>query len=192
VDDGGARLIVLLLRDPHLLEGGEGSEDGASDPDRVLPLGRSDDLDLHGGGSQGRDLLLHSVGDSGEHGGTTREHSVGVEVLSDIDVALHDGVVGCLVDTGRLHADEGGLEEGLGASESLVADRDHLAVGKFVRLLQGGAGGRSLHLLFEVKRHIAQLLLDVSDNFPLGRGGETVSPLSQDLHQVVYKITTNL
>ena len=33
VDDGGTRLIVLLLGDPHLLEGGEGSQDGASDPD---------------------------------------------------------------------------------------------------------------------------------------------------------------
>jgi len=48
VDDGGAALIVLLLGDPHLLEGGEGSEDGASDPDGVLPLRRGDDLDLHG------------------------------------------------------------------------------------------------------------------------------------------------
>merc|ERR1712060_642747 len=39
VDDGGAALVVLLLGDPHLLEGGEGSQDGASDPDGVLPLG---------------------------------------------------------------------------------------------------------------------------------------------------------
>ena len=48
VHDGGAGLIVLLLGDPHLLEGGEGSQDGASDPDGVLPLWGSDDLDLHG------------------------------------------------------------------------------------------------------------------------------------------------
>merc|ERR1711962_1458012 len=31
-------LIVLLLGDPHLLEGGEGGKNGSSDPDRVLPL----------------------------------------------------------------------------------------------------------------------------------------------------------
>merc|ERR1712110_1179388 len=55
VDDGGAALVVLLLGDPHLLEG------GASDPDGVLPLWGSDDLDLDGGGSQGGDLLLHAV-----------------------------------------------------------------------------------------------------------------------------------
>merc|ERR1712032_507507 len=57
VDDSRARLIVLLLGDPHLLEGGEGSQDGASDPDGVLPLWGSDDLDLDGGGSQGGDLF---------------------------------------------------------------------------------------------------------------------------------------
>merc|ERR1719220_2222435 len=38
VDDSGAGLVVLLLGDPHLLEGGEGSQDGASDPDGVFPL----------------------------------------------------------------------------------------------------------------------------------------------------------
>merc|ERR1711931_529412 len=39
VNDTGAGLVELLLGDPHLLEGGEGSQDGASDPDGVLPLG---------------------------------------------------------------------------------------------------------------------------------------------------------
>ena len=44
-------LIVLLLGDPHLLEGGEGGKDRPSDPDGVFALGGCDDLDLHGGGS---------------------------------------------------------------------------------------------------------------------------------------------
>ena len=39
VDNGRARLVVLLLGDPHLLEGREGGEDGAADPDGVLALG---------------------------------------------------------------------------------------------------------------------------------------------------------
>ena len=38
VDDGGAALVVLLLGDPHLLEGGEGGQDGSSDPDGVPPI----------------------------------------------------------------------------------------------------------------------------------------------------------
>merc|ERR1712243_263653 len=111
VDDGGAALVVLLLGDQHLLEGGEGSQDGASDPDRVLPLRESDDLDLDGGGSKGSDLLLHPVGDTRVHGGASRHDGVGVQVLPDVNIALHDGVVGGLVDTTGLHAKEGRLEE---------------------------------------------------------------------------------
>ena len=48
VDDGRTTLVVLLLGDPHLLEGGQGRQDGASNPDRVLALWWSNDLDLHG------------------------------------------------------------------------------------------------------------------------------------------------
>merc|ERR1712210_403974 len=66
-------------------------------------------------GGQGSDLLLHSVGDTGVHGGASGEDSVGVQVLPDIDVALHDGVVGGLVNAAGLHTQEAGLEEGLGA-----------------------------------------------------------------------------
>ena len=44
VDNGGACLVVLLLADPHLLEGGQGSQDGATDPDGVFPLWGSNDL----------------------------------------------------------------------------------------------------------------------------------------------------
>ena len=83
MDDAGARFVVFLLGDPHLLEGGEGSQDGASDPDGVLSLGRSDDLDLHGGRSQGGDLLLHTIGDTGVHGGATGKDRVGVKILKD-------------------------------------------------------------------------------------------------------------
>merc|ERR1712240_203835 len=89
VDNGGTALVILLLGDPHLLEGGEGGQDGATDPDRVLPLGGSDDLDLDGGGSQGGDLLLHTVSDTGVHGGAAGHDSVGVQVLTDVNVALH-------------------------------------------------------------------------------------------------------
>ena len=189
VDDGWAGLIVLLLGDPHLLEGGERSQDGASDPYRVFPLGRSDDLDLHGGRGQGSDLLLHSVGDARVHGAASREHSVGIEVLTDVHVALHDGVVGGLVDTSRLHSQEAGLEEGLGAPEPLVSNGDHLAVRELVALLEAGAGGSSAHLLLEVQSDVAELLLDVTDDLALGSGGEGVPTLGEDLHEVVGQVT---
>merc|ERR1719376_1234374 len=72
VDNAGTSLVELLLGDPHFLEGGEGSQDGATDPDGVFPLGRSD----------AGDLLLHTIGDTGVHGGATGEDGVGVEILT--------------------------------------------------------------------------------------------------------------
>ena len=60
-------------------------------------------------------------------------HGVGVQVLTDVNVALHDGVVAGLVDAGRTpFPGMTGLEQGLGAPESLVADGDHLTVGELV------------------------------------------------------------
>jgi hypothetical protein len=38
VDDAGSGLVVLLLRDPHLLERRQRREDRAADPHRVLAL----------------------------------------------------------------------------------------------------------------------------------------------------------
>merc|ERR1711920_868140 len=191
VYNGGAALVVLLLGDPHLLEGGEGSQDGSSDPDGVLPLGGSDDLDLDGGGSKGGDLLLHPVSNTRVHGGASRHDGVGVQVLPDVNIALHDGVVGGLVDATGLHAKEGRLEESLGAPEPLVANGDDLAIGKLIGLLKGGGGSSGGHLLLEVKGNIAELLLDVTDNLPLGSGGEGVATLSQDLHEVVGQLTAS-
>merc|ERR1719471_1071838 len=109
VHNGWTTLIILLLRDPHLLEGGQGGQDGATDPYRVLPLRRSNDLDLDGGGSQGCDLLLHSVSNTWVHGGATGHDSVGVQVLSDVNITLHDRVVGSFMDTTGLHSKEGRL-----------------------------------------------------------------------------------
>jgi hypothetical protein len=191
VDNGRARLIVLLLGDPHLLECRKGSQDGSSNPNRVLALGGSNDLDLHGGGSKGSDLLLHAVSDAAEHGGSSRENDVAVKVLTDIDVALHDGVVGGLVDTSRLKTDEGRLEENLGAAEALVADGDDLSVGELVGLLDGGGLSGGLHLLLEVEGNVAELLLDVANDLTLGSSGEGVATLGEDLHHVVGEIAAS-
>merc|ERR1719317_233194 len=191
VDNGWARFVVFLFADPHLLEGGEGSQDGSSNPYGVFPFWWSDDLDLHGGWGEGGDLLLHTVSDTGEHGRTSGQDGVGVQVLTDIDIALHDGVVGGLVDTSRFHTDEGGLEEGLGASESLVANGDDLSVGQFVGFLQARAAGSGLHFLFEVEGDVGEFLLDVTDDFTFGGGGERVATFGQDFHHVVCEVTSS-
>lgn len=93
------------------------------------------------------------------------------------------------MDAAALEAEDRGLEEGLGGAEALVADRDDLAIGKLVRLLEARALGRRLDLLLKVKGDVAELLLDVTDDFALGRGGEGVAALGEDLHQVVGQVT---
>lgn len=97
----------------------------------------------------------------------TGEDGVGVQVLPDVDVALHDGVEGGLVDSSGLHTHKRGLEESLGSTEALVADGDDLAVGKLVRLLGGRRAGSGGHLLLEVQGDVAQLFLDVANDFSL-------------------------
>ena len=87
---------------------------------------------------------------------------VGVQVLPDVNVALHDGVVGGLVDAAGLHSQEAGLEEGL----------------------------RHLNLL-EVEGDVAQLLLDLTDNLLISDVGEGVAPLGEDLHQAVGELTAS-
>ena len=191
MDNAGARFVVFLFGDPHLLEGGERSKDGTSDPDRVLPLGRSNDLDLHGGRSKSSDLLLHPVSDTGVHGGSSGEDGVGVQILPDVDIALHDGVVGVLVNSGDLKTDEGGLEESFRSPEPLVTNSDDLSVRELVRLFERAGAGSGLHLLLEVESDVAEFLLDVSDDFPLGGSGEGVTSLGEDLGEVVSQITSS-
>merc|ERR1712088_1195042 len=191
VDNGWAALIVFLLGDPHLLEGGEGRQDGSSDPDGVFPFWGSNDLDLNGGWGKSGDLLLHTISNTGVHGGATGHDGVGVQVLPDVNIALHDGVVGGLMDTAGFHSEEGRLEEGFGGTEPLVANGDDLTIGKLIGLLEGGGGGSGGHLLLEVKGDIAELFLDVTDNLALSGSGERVTTLSEDLHEVVGELTAS-
>merc|ERR1719228_680077 len=134
-------------------------------------------------------ISLHTVSNTGVHGGASGHDGVGVQVLPDVNITLHDRVVGGLMESTGLHSEEGRLEESLGAPEPLVADGDDLTVGQLIGLLQGGGGSSSGHLLLEVQGNIAELLLDVTDNLTLSSGGEGVATLSEDLHQVVGELT---
>merc|ERR1719309_1070484 len=134
VDNAGAGLVVLVLGDPHGLEGGQRGQDGTTDPDGVLPLGRSNDLDLQGRRSQLCDFLLHAVSNTRVHGGTTGHDNVGEQVLPDVNVAPHDGAVDGLLNTSSFHTKEGRLENGFGTAEALITDGNDLTVGKLVGL----------------------------------------------------------
>merc|ERR1711983_579807 len=191
VDNGWAAFVVFLLGDPHLLEGGEGSQDGSSDPYGVFSFWWSNDLDLDGGWSQGSDFLLHSVSNTWVHGGASGHDGVGVQVLTDVNIALHDGVVGGLMDTAGFHSQEGWLEEGFWGTETFVANGDNLSIGQFIGFFQGSGSSSSCHFLFEVKSNIAELFLDVTDDFTFSGGGERVTSLGEDLHEVVGKLTSS-
>jgi hypothetical protein len=121
----------------------------------------------------------------------TYHDNVAVEILSDIDITLHDGVEGGDVDATALKTQDRRLEQSLRSTESLVANGDDLTVGKLVGLLEAGALGGGLDLLLKVEGDVAELLLDVTDDFSLGGGGESVTALSKNLHEVVGKITAS-
>jgi hypothetical protein len=132
VDNGWSRFVILFLGDPHLLEGRERSQDRSSNPYRVFSLRWSNDLDFHGGWSQSSQLLLHSVSNSREHSRSSREHNISVEILSDINITLHDGVVSGFVNTSRFHTSDCWVVESFGESESFVTYCYDLSVGYFV------------------------------------------------------------
>merc|ERR1719205_178265 len=142
-------------------------------------------------GARAGDLLLHTISNTRGHGGAAGHDGVSVQVLPDVNIALHDGVVGGLVDSAGFHSQEGRLEEGLGGTETLVTDGDDLTVGKLIGLLEGGGGSGGGHLLLEVKGNIAKLLLDVTDNLALSGGGERITTLGEDLHEVVGQLTSS-
>merc|ERR1711935_509860 len=95
------------------------------------------------------------------------------------------------MDAAGFHSEERRLEESFWATETLISNGDDLAVGKLIRLFQGGGGSSSGHLLLKVKSNIAELLLDVTDNLALSSGGKGVATLSEDLHQVVGELTAS-
>merc|ERR1712025_705439 len=126
----------------------------------------------------------------GVHGRTSGKDGVGVQILSDINVALHDGVEAALVDADDLHAQEDWAEHDIGGTETLVANSHNLSIGQLVGFLDGGGGGGGGHLLLEVESDVAELLLDVADNLALGGGHHRVSSLGHDLHEVVGQVAS--
>ena len=90
VDDTRARFIVFLLRAPQILEGAEGCENRSTNPDRVLALRRRNNLHFYTGRRERRQLLLHTVPNTREHGRAPGQHNVAIEVTTDIEVALED------------------------------------------------------------------------------------------------------
>merc|ERR1712019_302384 len=109
-------------------------------------------------------------------------------VLADVNIALHGGSEGGVMDSTCLLAHEAWLEQHLRTAEALTANCDNVAIGKLVGLLLVGTLSCFLHLCVEIQCNVGQLLLDIAHNFTLSRCGEGITTLSQDLHEVLCQI----
>ena len=108
MDNGSTRLIVFLLGDPYLLEGGEAGKDGHSNPCNVFLLWGSNDLDLHGRRYEGIDFFLHSVGNAWVYCAASRQNGVSIQIPTDVRITLHDGVVrGLMIPADSIPRKEG-------------------------------------------------------------------------------------
>ena len=108
MDNPRSAFVVLLLRNPHVLEGRQAGENGTSNPDAVLAFRRRDDSHSHTVRREVGELFAHAVGDAGIHGRPTGEDDVAVpnekevrnpqvggssndsQVAPDVDVAGDD------------------------------------------------------------------------------------------------------
>ena len=172
VDDSWAWFVIFGSGDPHGLEGGEGWKNWATNPDGEFSFGGSNNLDFHCWRGKGGNFFAESFRDTSEHGGTTGHDDVSVEVLSDINVAFHDGFEGQFVDTRDFHSDEAWLEQKFRGSESLCLDGDDIAIREFVGLVIGSGFLVFSLFSFVVEGDVAQLFLDISDDFTFGGWGE--------------------
>jgi len=76
--------------------------------------------------------VLKSFSNAWVHSGTTGENKRVVEIFSDINVALHDGVESNFMDSLDVSVDGFfGVEQSFWASELLVADGDDVSVWEF-------------------------------------------------------------
>lgn len=103
---------------------------------------------------------------------------------------LLNGLVGGSSNTFVLLTNQVGLEESFRAAELLVSDRNDLSVGKSEVLVAFSAGGEELHFRVKVQSDVAKLLLDITDDFTFGGGAEGHSSFSENLHQVIRKVSS--
>lgn len=128
VDDLRTRFFVLSLGDPHSLESRQRWENRSTDPDGVFSFRWGKNLDFHSGWSSVNHLLRKSLSDTSEHSSTSRQDDVGIEVFSDIEVTLHDGFIGKLINSWEFLSNELWLEKEFWASKSLISNSNDLTI----------------------------------------------------------------
>ena len=152
----GAYLVVFCFGYPHWHKCRQGGQYWPSYPYKELSLGWSNHSNLHRAGCQRNHLFRESFRDTWEHSASSTHYYVAIEIFADIYVALHYRLISYFVESWHfisslLPSQVGGFEECFRTSESLVADRNHLAVWQlewfiFLRGLIVSCIGSILHL----------------------------------------------
>ena len=117
MNNSWARLVIFFLGDPHVLEGTKRTEDTASNPNRILALGRGRDLDLDVARSESKKFFVHAISDTREHSSAAGKDDVGKQFTTDVDITLEDGIVSGGVDSWIFFTKESRVEQSLWSAE---------------------------------------------------------------------------
>jgi len=136
------------------------------------------------------DLLLETRGQTREHGGTTREHDVLIELRAKIDISLLDAVKELISHTHSINIDEVRLEEDLRGEVTLLTHADDTAIRDGVGVDEGGGLSGELLLDPEIITDIAELLLDLTNSLKIGSAVEGITTEKKKLDEVTSNIGT--
>ena len=110
-------------------------------------------------GARALSSLVIRFTDSRHHRRATGKHHVGIELLANVDITLHDGLEGGIMNAHRFLSHQTRLEQNLGATEALRVEGDDVAIRQFVGLGTFVACCCSLHLSVKVQGNVAKFLL---------------------------------
>lgn len=139
MDDFGTSFLIFGFCDPHGLEGWQWWQDWTTDPDQEFPFFWGEHLYFHGWWSQSSNFLAESLWDTWEHSCSTTHNDVAVQIFSNINITLKDGLISDFVEAWHFLSNQHRFEEGLWASESLVANWDSLSIGKLINSIVLGS-----------------------------------------------------
>lgn len=121
VDDRGSMLLELRFADPHGLESGERTKNRTTNPGKELSFRGSDNVNLGSWRDECLEFLGNTLGQSWEHCVSSTEHYICIKIFSNIEIALHDGLIDHFLKSWHLKSVFSWPEQWLCASESLVA-----------------------------------------------------------------------
>jgi len=117
-----------------------------------------------------------------------------IKVSSNINIALLDGVVSILLKTFEFAVVtiivQFWLEQDLGGSESLIADKNLSTIGELIILLASVALFGFLHSCIIVVNNITHFFFDILHNLDFSIGCERVTALVEDLLKVRGDVST--